>query len=247
MNRFLTVFAAVILTTGCEIFSTQYSIKFVFPEEDFADSCVFEPEAWTISWLSEGGVRHRTVSSADSITLSLPKERPILVLAQPESGSFSDFWKIRPAGAVAATGETTTGRIQLSWEDGFSAWYLLRITEAGINPEAIHISRFCDVVRDRGENRPWEIDLRTLGEHLTEGKLWVYSFHLSSLVNTTISLPQGTWHPEYPPSEPLTAGVNGWTGEIGVGVHAFLCGEDSSVALVDVDERGEVTLLIEEP
>jgi hypothetical protein len=234
--------------TGCGLFSDHSCITVVLPDdcpriEDFSD-----PESWTVSWLDEGGVRRSLVATGRDLTIPIPKERPCIITARPEIAGSSGAWNPKPAGVVLAACDVPENSVRASWEDGFAAWYLLRIAEAGIDPASVNVRRFVESAKQRGGERPWDMDLRRLGEHLEEGSLWVYSFRLSEAVSTTLLLPEGTWYPEYVPSEPLIAvGDGGWTGELGIGLHSFLRARDGFVAAVDIDERGEAAILFESP
>ena len=241
------VSAAVLAAAGCELLSPRRPVAVVIPDGDFARLGLPEPERWEVSWLSEGGVCGRTVAAGGRFALSLPKERPTLVIARPETGGVTDLWKAKPAGFAAAAGDPPSGEIRLAWEEGFAAWYLLHLAETGIDPEAINIRRFLDTVRSRGGENPWDLDRRALGEDLYDGDLWVYSFRLPDREEVDIPLPEGTWFSEYLPSAPLVAGPEGWTGNLGVGIHAYLRGEDGAAAVVDVDEGGWTALLVSLP
>ena len=245
--RLLIAIPAIALASGCGILSPDRTLAVLFPGADAVEAGFPEPDAWEISWLSEEGVSRRRVDGADRIALRIPKERPLVVAARPVTDGISPLWSVRPAGAVYAAYEPPPDEVPLTWEEGFSAWYLLRAAEAGIDPEAVNLVRFTEAVRTRGEDRPWDLDLETLGEALAGGTLRIYSFRLSPLVAAEIPLPEGVWYSEYALDAPLAAGSEGWAGDLGAGIRDFLRVTDGMAATVSLDEDGSVAMALKGP
>jgi len=151
-------------------------------------------------------------------------------------------FQIRPAGCAVSADTPRSPEIILSWEQGFTASFFLKLAESGVNPDAVNIRKFVETVHLRCNGRPWALDLRKLSSELLDGGLWVYSFRLLPFPEVSFALPAGHWHGEYPPEPVMEAPSGYWSGELPVGLHHFIREADRRVITVSVDERGELII-----
>jgi len=202
------------------------------------------PPSWEVRWLnSSATVSERIVGSAQGpLVLELPKESPLIVMAVPITVEYADPYRVRAAGAVAGADSPLPGNLRLSWEDGFSAQFLLSLVDAGIPSHTINQRRFATAARKRGGNRPWFLDERRLRKDITEGKLRSYSFRPLKLFGVEAALPEGIWYSQFPPDPPLISSQNVWEGFLPEGIWHFARPADSSTATISVDDRGRTVL-----
>ena len=205
-----------------------------------------EPEFWDLSWLTDdGSVRSRRVANPENAALTLSRERPVILKAGPGTPGLPRSYRIRPAGCIISAHREGLEELELNWEDGFAADFLLRMAGAGIDPARININRFREAVAERSESSPWYLDLKRLGSDLANGDLWIYSFKPLPVFDVVLPLSSGSWYSSYPPDPVIIAGESGegWSGMMPVGMHRFLRLPDEKAVTVSVDERGDVILL----
>ncbi|GEM_PF-714287 len=242
LSFLLTSFrAAVVLFSSaafisCSFISTSDEVQLIYP-------LGLEPEFWDISWLSfDGTVLRNRVSRRSMAVICIPRELPVVVSAAPVMAESLFPYRIKPAGCVVSADEPGAPRINLSWEQGFEASFLLNLAESGIPPDAVNIRRFVETVESRSNGNPWNLDIKRLSTDLLNGELWVYSFRPIQSVDVSIPLPGGLWYSEYPPEKEMESESGFWSGEITIGVHNFIRKADGMVVSVSVDESAEVVV-----
>ncbi len=202
-----------------------------------------ESDYWDISWLSsDGSLLRKRVSRGSNVVISIPREMPVVVSAAPVMPESLYPFRIKPAGYVVSAEEPGCSRIDLSWEQGFEASFLLNLAASGIPPDSVNIRRFVETVESRSNGNPWNLDLNRLSSDLLSGELWVYSFRPRQSVEVSIPLSPGIWHPEYPPEKEMKSESGFWNGEITIGIHHFVRRADGMVVSVSVDDRGQVVV-----
>ncbi len=236
----LPCFFLIFCLTSCSPFGIRDTYRLVLPE--LSESDQGSTGMWDISWLEpDGSVLNRRVDFDCKLELSLFREAPLIVSAQPvcEGGPYI----IRPSGYLSRFPPAHVDELVLSWENGFASDYLLKIADFGISPNTVNIDRFREAVTKRIGDNPWLTDIDRLSRDLLAGDLWIYSFRIREGFAVPLSLPAGRWHTEYPPDPVLDADSSDLMVELPVGIHYFLRESDHLVACAEVNSKGEVLLL----
>ncbi len=242
------VFPAFLLAGGlfsCSLLSLGDTISLQAPP----DGPVFPgggfPEQWNIRWLGEGGREHEQLVKSpelDGIHLEIPRERAVVILAEPLGSPLLSPFGCAPAGAVLSPGALRPQSLQLSWENGFAATILLGLARNTVAPEAFNLKRFVDLCASRSNGNPWNLDSRLLIGDMLSGNLRVYSFQCLPIVETDLELPiSGPWYPEYPLSPALEPVSGRWSGFLSVGLHRFSTGPLGPAVEFYIDRRGRAT------
>ena len=221
--------------TSCSFYRTYDEFSLVWPESGV--------DYWNLTWLSsEGIVFHRRVEGSFSPVISIARGIPLLITAVPQMKDAPALFQIKPAGFVSASCQPRSSILELSWEEGFSADFLLKLVQSGISPEIVNIEKFADSVISRSNGNPWNLDIRKLSSEFLESEIRVYSFRLLPIFPVSIPLPTGRWLSEYPPEGDIISESDLWEGELCIGLHGFMRPDDGMVIIVSVDERGDVIL-----
>jgi len=204
------------------------------------------PPSWEVRWLnSSATVSVRRVDSAQGpLVLQLSRESPLIVMATPITAEYASPYRVRPAGVVVGADSPLPGSVQLSWEDGFSAQFLLSLVDAGIPSHAINQRRFASTARKRSGNKPWRLNESYLKNDIAEGKLQTYSFRLLEVFKIKAALPEGIWYSQFPLDPPLISSRNGWKGVLPRGIWHFARPSDARIATISVDANGYSLLQI---
>jgi len=228
------------VSEACSLYRSCDEIQLIWPSYGFLLSGLDMPEYWDITWLaSDGSVNRQRVSGEAYPRITVPREIPLIVSASPVMDESNPF-QFRPAGCAVSADTPRSPEITLSWEQGFSASFFLKLAESGVNPDAVNIRKFTDTVHNRCDGRPWTLDLRKINSELLEGRVWVYSFRLLPFSEVSFPLPAGYWYGEYPPDPGIVSFSGYWSGKLPAGLHHFIRKTDRRVLSVWVDERGEV-------
>jgi hypothetical protein len=245
MNRypFLILLPGIfsVLSGSCGFFRVADPLTISWTELDLTHLSAAGPDSWTLSWLnSDGLVTLCRIPGNELPTISVPRESPVVIAASPVFSQFPAPYSVKPAGIVVAGDDPRSSTLQLSWKQGFSAVFLLRMAESGVSPGLINIRRFLDAVDERSESDPWSLDTGKLASEILSGDLWTYSFRVLDFQEVAVPLPPGIWYSEYPPDSPVIPENGIWDGHLTPGLHHFLRSPDCSVVSVSVDERGDV-------
>ena len=260
----------VLMFCACGMFSEDYAAELVFPGfPDWGGEAGVRlgpglVEAWDVEWLEWGrGVLRWRFESGGTSVIGLRKEGAVVVTARPvfsgigcgfeceEDGSGEGYF-FRAAGFFIGEdreggfgdGRAEVDRIELRWEDGAIAGFLLDLMRVGVEPGVVNIGRLRAAVDKRAGGMPWGLDFRRLVDDFVVRKLRVYSFRLMKRVKTEVAFLPGLWLGEYVLAEPLLVGEDGWKGEMAVGYHRFIRRDDLKLAAVYVDLRGDSRVFI---
>jgi hypothetical protein len=236
--------STLLILNGCSFYRISDSVPLSWPGDGLAVFGGGGLVSWDLSWLdADGSVSRRRVDAGERPFITLPRERPAIVCALPVTPSLPEIYQTRPAGCIVHAAVPRPSELSLTWDQGFSAVFLLSLAEAGVPPDSINLRRFQEVLEIRSEGNPWNIDLRRLSGDLLGGELWTYSFRLLPSVDVLIPLPPGAWYSEYPPSPVLISESGIWAGKLTVGMHNFIRPLDFCTLSVSVDERGHIAVL----
>jgi|GEM_PF-4242768 len=241
---------SVIITTlfGCRFLSTDLRASIQLPELTYWNNLdqANHQLRWELSWMNgDGSLSTRHVSSKASIMISLPKEHPVVVCAVPIVSKLPSSFRFRPAGYLDSAHKPAGTKLSLSWEDGFSAFFMLELARSGVYPGVINIRKFKDAIAKRGGENPWRLNSRHLKSNFANGDLWIYSFRRHPVHSVHLSLAEGSWYSDYPPEPPMRSTTEGWKGELSEGLHQFIRDSGIASATVSINKRGEATLLVE--
>lgn len=248
INRAAAVGAAsiAVLWSGCGLFGSIDAVRVIWPEAPVRVFGEGGTVYWNLRWYAaDGSVRTRRVKGGRSSSVNVEREIPLIAAAVPEAADDYGVWRSRAAGFAAPVNAGRNGEVQLTWEGGFAAWFLLDMAEAGVPPYRINIERFNRAVLKKGAERPWELDVRRLAADVSGGTLRTFSFRIPRSRDLRLPLPEGMWYSAYPPDAPMEADAEGWSGSLGIGLHGFLNPEASLTALVHVNRSGPPTILVE--
>ncbi len=233
-----------ILFSTCALFSFSDDIPVKWPEECPAASELSKQTSWTIHWLTESGkVKSSQVSGNEELSLSIPREIPLIVAAWPHFSDNFQFWHCKPAGFVQGTAHVHE-KIELNWLDGFAAEFLLELAQGGMNMRRLNIDRFRDTISARSHAQPWKLDRQKLAADIRDKSLWVYSITLQESMDISLPLPAGIWYSSYPPDPPLIVDDSEWIGSMVNGLHQFIRPSDGTVAEVWINERNVPVILL---
>lgn len=245
----------ILFLAGCGYFGRNYEVTVRMPDlntPNFPDPSAYasEPESpkcvWEVSWLNQDGtVSVCRIEDGQPVVLNLPKEQPAVVCAVPVIPGIPPSFTYRPAGGLRTADLPVVSELLLSWEEGFSALFMLELARSGVAPDRINIRRFRDAVAMRGGANPWSLNLRRLVSDFVSGDLWIYSFVIPPKYPVVLPLAPGYWYSDYPPELPLISVAGSWSGELQEGMHRFLEVPGGSSVTVSINERGEVSLIRE--
>ena len=236
--------STLLILNGCSFYRMSDNVPLSWPCDGLAVLGGGDLVSWELSWLeADGSVSRRRVDGGERPFIALPRERPAIVSASPVTPFLPEIYQTRPAGCVVHTAVPRPSELSLTWDQGFSAVFLLSLAEAGVPPDSINLRRFQEALEIRSEGNPWNIDLRRLSGDLLGGELWTYSFRLLPSVDVLIPFPPGTWYSEYPPNPVLISENGSWAGKLTVGMHNFIRPLDLRALSVSVDERGNIAVL----
>ena len=254
LNFLLT--CAVVLT-GCEIFAVSDRLELITPElpyplletdlpnletKDFANQV-----SWTVRQLAgDGQIRSWTAEAAEALTIEVSREMPIIVTLLPSIAGGPKYWQCKPAGFISGR-ESLSTVVTPSWADGFAAELLLDLAEGGMDVTGLNVTRFAQVVRDRGSGAPWNIDRQKLVADIVGGSLWVYSVRLAESREIHLPLPPGVWYSDYPLASPIVSQGGGWVGSLVDGHHHLIHQTEHHVAEIWIAEDEAPVLLLHSP
>ena len=231
---------------SCSMVSVADSVGLQEPPDGWVAADSDFPERWNIRWLGTSGREHScSVNASDlhRINLDLPRERAVVVLAEPISAFPLSGFVCTPAGVVLSPGSPRPSRLMLSWENGFAASILLNLVREGVAPEAFNLTRFIDLCVERSGGNPWKLDRRRLIGDMLSGQLRVYSFSRLAELEIELELPiSGLWYSDYPLELPIDVVSGYWSGLLGTGLHRFSMGTHGPSAEVSVDSGGRATV-----
>jgi len=242
----LLIIVATLL--GCRFLSADMRASIHMPELAFWNNLnqANHQLHWELSWMNgDGSLSTRHVNNEDSLMISLPKEHPVVVCAVPIVSNLPSSFRFRPAGYLGSAYKPTGDKLFLSWEDGFTAFFMLELARSGLYPGLINIRKFKDAAARRGGENPWHLDLRHLKSNFIGGDLRIYSFRRQPVHSVHLSLAEGNWYSDYPLDPPMRSTTEGWEGELSEGTHLFVRDSGTVSATVSINERGEAALLVE--
>ncbi|RLW69948.1 MAG: hypothetical protein B6D68_01465 [spirochete symbiont of Stewartia floridana] len=246
-----------VVLTGCEIFAVSDRLKLIVPELSYplleADLPNLEAletgnsgnqVSWTVRQLADDGrIRSWTAEGDEAFTIEVPREMPIIITIRPASAGGPKYWQCRPAGFISGR-ESLCTAVTPSWADGFAAELLLDLAEGGMDVTGLNVTRFAQVVRDRGSSTPWNIDRQKLAADMIKGSLWVYSVRLAASREVHLPLPPGVWYSDYPLDSPLVSQGDGWEGPLVDGHHYFIHRTERHVAEIWIADDEDPLLLL---
>ena len=196
--------------------------------------------SWTLVYRSGDGEIHRQeVGHFDNFPVSIDvlKESAVFCLLYPPC--FDDHFSPHPAGGIFLPGDQ--GSLQLSWEDGAGAAFLLQATEGGLNPLTQNINRLMDEIREKGSPDPWLLDWVLLSRQLEQQEMRSWYIRKKHCFSVTVPFPVGQWTPASLWLFPIQQEDTGPREmELPEGDHYFCDFVRKKVFAVSVDEDGAV-------
>lgn len=236
----------LVLFSGCALFSTTREVQLSLPAEHGEIIRTKPPQTWTIRWLANlGTVKEIQVQNSQSISLTIPREMPLIVEARPNIPNMPKYWKMHPAGIVRGVNTVPGTSEELRWEEGFAANLLLDLGEKKFNLLKINVERIAQTVETRGEGCPWNINRTKLATEIQDTSLWVYSVKLLEETSVRLALPTGTWHSLYPLDPPIISENTQWDGSLSHGIHYLICLETLTIASILVYPDQSPLLLLD--
>lgn len=138
----------------------------------------------------------------EDLSVILPRRTNFPVLLYPAGGTL-------PAGAVIPGDLDDRGRLCFSWEKGWTALLLFRLTPSWEVVEALNVDRLFSEVFREGEGNPWKVDMEKALRFLSYGQFSVYALSAYEDKSATIPSPEGTWVPDNPFMAPVSTNAEG--------------------------------------
>lgn len=196
------------LLAACMQNFTGEDVRLVFPQAPAQVRELFGEPAWEIRSSGGGGMPRRiyAAAGADSVMVHIEAGPPAPITCYMVFAGRADHFF--PAGGLFPHDEDE-GRLELTWEKGFAAAFLIRLEEQGYPVERFNCGRFFRETILRGKGNPW-----ALNGDLILTSLAGFSFRADRIKPlpahpVTLGLPGGTWLPENPLLSPLQTDEEG--------------------------------------
>jgi len=172
-------------------------------------------------------------SCAGFVKLLIPRRGTSPILVYPRGG-------IIPAGGVMPWDINNAGRLLLTWDHGWTALLLFRLSAAGSVMDALNIRRlFREVAAESGGN-PWLLDMDYALRSLSYGRFNVYGLTGVPFHEVEIPADPGDWCSDNPFTQPVAVGHCGLLKTtLGEGYHRYRSLQHG-VLDIDVSEDGLV-------
>lgn len=215
---FCLLLPAVMFATGCEMDPGQHRVEVLLPPM---------PETWDDrDWADgfrlvyrngDGDMVERVYpAGAGGVSILLPRKTNQPVLVYPAGA-------LVPAGGVFPWDLNDDEVLMLSWNHGWTALLLFRLSSAGEVCRAVNVRRLLQEVQVESDGDPWKLDMEYALRSLSYGRFSVYDLAPLRLYEPVIPALPGTWFSENPFHEPLRAGEEGFlpTGTVTEGFHRY--------------------------
>jgi len=219
MKYFMLCLVFFLMTvSGCDMTGAYRTIDCLLP--DMPDAwCDREwSEGCRLAWRGcEGSVRetlHR--GETGLVPVMVPRGGNLPVVVYPEEGTL-------PAGGIIPWDLDEDGRLKLTWEHGWVALLLFRLSSAGPVSDALNVRRLLDEVLLESGGDPWILDMDYALRSLTYGRFNMYSLAHLPVYEPAIPAEPGEWYSDDPFLDPVPVGDDGLLapGLPGEGLHRF--------------------------
>lgn len=193
MKNFYFCFLILFLA-GCMQDLTGEDVRLVFPEPPAQVKQRFGEPAWEIRFSGGGGMPRsvRVPAGASSMSVHIAPGPPVSIACYMVFGEQTDLFF--PGGGLFPH-DVDEGGLDLAWEKGFAASFLIRLEEQGYPVANFNSGRFFRETLLRAEGNPW-----ALNEELIIGALTTLSFRADRIKPlpahpVSLNLPGGIWLP----------------------------------------------------
>lgn len=207
--------------SGCGINDAGRTVEGVLPAM---------PDHWSgRSWTEGCRVVYRTCAGAVGETVCFPDSSLLLIDVPPGSNLpvlVYPVGGVLPAGGIIPLDIDSDGRLALSWEHGWSALLLFRLSSAGQVSQALNVRRLNEEVLLKSGGDPWALDMEYALRSLSYGRFNVHGLSLLPVHEPAVPAGPGVWLPDNPFREPVAVGPEGLLnqGPLEEGFHRYRSG-----------------------
>jgi hypothetical protein len=195
------------LLAGCFLdISAEEDVLVLFPSLPPEAREKFGEPAFKLTLTARSGKQEEVFIPAgnSSATLSLPQDRTVPITLKPVFQGQEELFL--PAGGLYPQGLHEDGKLPLTWEGGFAAAFLQKLTASSYPVGAFNAGRFFRETLLRGGIDPWALDeeliITTLaGLSFRADRIKLRPSHPVSLS----PIPAGKWLPQNPTARPVEA------------------------------------------
>ena len=152
----LEIVFIILFCPGCVLDSDQITIILPDPPKHWVS--LFKNMDWIVRWTGwNGKVMEQTVPGSEKqVELDFPlrDNQPVTAECIIKGGNN----QLLPAGGVYPADCGDNGLLLLSWENGFAAELLLKLSSQGYSLEGFNYPRFSGLLLKKAEGDPWKID-----------------------------------------------------------------------------------------
>ena len=229
--------------SACELYDTDITITAKLPDL---------PEHWKymdlnisfrINFPGKDGLISEILINpgVKTISLKVPKYSNIPITAIPEIRNQSFL----PAGGIFPLDLDKNNFLKLKWTSGPTAYILLKIISAGINPDFINIEKLHYKIIEELPNDIWDLDINKIITKLIENYFRITYIKYLEKKEINIKLKAGEWFTESPFSLLIPGNLNTDTIiDLSFGFHTLSCPDYNYIYRIFIDAKD--TIIIEE-
>ena len=237
------VAAIVASVCGCAGALSTREVELVLPKPLPGDTTVLRKPAYRIEWRDFAGEpRWMLVTDDERVVVRLPKRSGVAVLAYPLYPNLPSVF--RPAGAVFPDTLDESGRLVLSWRDGFLAQRYHRLSGLSVPLERVNTPKLRRRIDFVAGDDPWVLDAEALETAIADSTLAAASVRRREARQVTFKLEPGTWIRSSALAPMLLVGSDG-TGEMTacLGYHPLVHLDTGRMLSLSIGEEGTVSIV----
>jgi hypothetical protein len=175
---------------------TGEDVRIVFPDPPAEVRESFGSPAWKVSFSGAGGKTSMYAAEGQtSLSIHIPPGPPVSIVCSMVFSGRDDLFF--PAGGLYPH-DCGGGRLYPSWEKGFAASFLMRLTEQGYPVEAFNSGRFFRETVLRGAGNSWALNEELILTTLAGMSFRADRIRLLPARPVSLPLPGGNWLPRNP-------------------------------------------------
>ena len=228
-----------VLFFACAMEPGRVSVPCCLPEiPGWWDGMTWDEGVRVVTRNSDGGVEEVLFGSGTGMSLSLSRGVNTPVLVYPVGRTV-------PAGAVMPWDLDDNGVLQCSWEQGWPALLLFRLSTEGGVFRALNARRLSEEVMLRSGGDPWTLDMDYALRALSCGRFNVYGLSSLRCRDLVLSGVPGVWIPDNPFRRPPEHGEAGDLefGPLEMGFHRYRLSGGGETMDIYITEQGWIRIL----
>ncbi len=220
--------------SGCDMTGAYRTLDCLLPDMPDAWCDRDWSQGYRLVWRGPDGSVRETLNRGETGIVSVVVHRygNLPVVVYPEGG-------VLPAGGIIPWDLDGEGRLNLTWEHGWVALLLFRLSSVGPVSDALNVRRLLDEVLLESGGDPWILDMDYALRSLTYGRFNMYSLAYLPVYEPAIPAEPGEWHSDDPFLDPVRVGDDGLLVPVlpGAGLHRFRSREGGCID-IHVTDKG---------